>query len=657
MGLFPTLHEARGSLATPERWLVNWASGGSESNSGVQVSEANALTFSAVYCAVAQISGTLMQMPFYLYQEMPDGGKRKALEHNMYWVAFKKFNERVTAARAKQTLQSHLLLWGNAYIQKIYDRLGRIKSLHILRPDKMTVKTENGKIVYEYQLNNSTPKTLRAKEVIHIAGLGFDGIKGYSVVSLARESIGLGIAYEEFAARFFGNGAHPGLIANIPGRMDQVAKDQLKLELNQTLTGLDKSHQIAVISGGEVKFDKITMPLTDAEFLASRKFEVTEIARWFNIPPHKLKDMEKTNFTNIEHSNTDYDIDTMGPWEVLWEQQFDIDTLPKEEQKTYFYKFDNQELLRGDTEARYSSYQIGRQNGFLSANDVRARENMNPIEGGDVYLVPLNMVPADQVGTMDNGGSRSFESNKRSLPIENRSVKHRNRISKAYKRLINDAASRVVRGEVNNIKKEINKRIKNNELNEFNVWLDEFQKEDSVYVEKNMSPVFQSFADEIFAATHDEVGGEGERTVEFDKYVDDYSAGYTSRHVNSTVGQIRSLVDKTPEEELPEVLEQRLDEWEEKRPDKIALNESVRGDNAFASYVILSAGFDLVWRTQGESCPFCESLNGKKVGRGGVFATTGDILNPDDADGTMEIKSPTMHPPLHQGCDCTITAG
>jgi HK97 family phage portal protein len=255
------------------------------------------------------------------------------------------------------------------------------------------VTREEGKVVYRYTLaREGINLTLAPWQVLHIPGLGFDGLLGYSPIAMAREAVGLAMATEEFGARFYNQNAQPGIVLKHPNRLSNEARDNLRKSWEDSHRGLDKAHKAAILEEG-MSLEKIGIPPDDAQFLETRKFQRSEIASFFHIPPHMIGDLDKATFSNIEQQSLEFVVYTMRPWLVRWEQAINQKLILQE---NYFSEFLVDGLLRGDIAARYSAYAVGRQWGWLSANDVRELENMNPIDGGDTYLTPLNMLPAEE---------------------------------------------------------------------------------------------------------------------------------------------------------------------------------------------------------------------------------------------------------------------
>jgi HK97 family phage portal protein len=256
-------------------------------------------------------------------------------------------------------------------------------------------------MVYKIQMPDGQQVYLSRENVLHVPGLGFDGFLGYSVVAMARKSIGLGMALETFGSLYFGQGTHPGMIVTHPGKLGTDAHKSLKNSLTEVYSGLGNSHRLMLLEDG-MKPEKIGIPPNDSQFLESRQFQIQDIARWFGVPPHKLKDLTKSSFSNIEQEQISFVTDSILPWLVTLEQAYNMQLLSKSDKELsgrgkLYFKHSVAALMRGDAASRGKFYQTLWQIGAMSANDVRQLEEMNPIEGGDQYFVPLNMVPLDMV--------------------------------------------------------------------------------------------------------------------------------------------------------------------------------------------------------------------------------------------------------------------
>lgn len=387
--------------------------------SGKTVNERTALQTTAVYACVRILSETIASLPLHVYR-YTEGGKAKDTEHVLYTLLHDEPNPDMTSFVFRETLMSHLLIWGNAYSQIIRDRSGQVIGLYPLLPDQMSVhRSEKGKLFYVYnRYEEDNPNfqekgsiVLSQEEVLHIPGLGFDGLIGYSPIALAKNAVGMTLACEEYGASFFGNGANPGGVLEHPGILKDPGK--VRDSWNAVYQGTRNAHKVAVLEEG-MSYKQIGIPPEEAQFLETRKFQINEIARLFRIPPHMVGDLEKSSFSNIEQQSLEFVKYTLDPWVVRFEQALKKSLLLPEEKKTHFIKFNVDGLLRGDYQSRMNGYAIGRQNGWLSTNDIRELEGLNPIppeEGGDLYLINGNMTKLKDAGGFmkDNHEGESHE--------------------------------------------------------------------------------------------------------------------------------------------------------------------------------------------------------------------------------------------------------
>lgn len=374
--------------------------------SGKTVNERTALQTTAVYACVRILSETIASLPLHVYR-YTEGEKAKDTEHVLYTLLHDEPNPDMTSFVFRETLMSHLLIWGNAYSQILRNRSGQVIGLYPLLPDQMSVhRSEKGKLYYVYnRYEEDNPNfqekgsiVLSQEEVLHIPGLGFDGLIGYSPIALAKNAVGMTLACEEYGASFFGNGANPGGVLEHPGILKDPAK--VRDSWNAVYQGTRNAHKVAVLEEG-MSYKQIGIPPEEAQFLETRKFQVNEIARLFRIPPHMVGDLEKSSFSNIEQQSLEFVKYTLDPWVVRFEQALKKSLLLPEEKKTHFIKFNVDGLLRGDYQSRMNGYAIGRQNGWLSTNDIRELEELNPIspeEGGDLYLINGNMTKLKDAG-------------------------------------------------------------------------------------------------------------------------------------------------------------------------------------------------------------------------------------------------------------------
>lgn len=411
MGLINKLFKSRDHPKIDNRTVGSFCSfymGGS--SAGKNVNERSAMQMTAVYSCVRILAEAVAGLPLHLYRYKEDGGKERAIDNNLYHLLHDEPNKEMSSFIFRETLMTHLLLWGNAYAQIIRNGKGEVVALYPLMPNKMQVdRDENGELYYIYTRSSDEAKTMEGvtvyltpRDVLHIPGLGFDGLVGYSPIAMAKNAIGLAIATEEYGAKFFANGAAPSGVLEHPGTIKDPSR--LRENWNSTFGGSANSGKVAVLEEG-MKYTPISISPEQAQFLETRKFQIDEIARIFRVPPHMVGDLEKSSFSNIEQQSLEFVKYTLDPWVIRWEQSLSRALLNEDEKRKYFFKFNLEGLLRGDYESRMSGYAIARQNGWMSANDIRELENLDKIpaeDGGDLYLINGNMLPLNKAGAYAN---------------------------------------------------------------------------------------------------------------------------------------------------------------------------------------------------------------------------------------------------------------
>ncbi len=357
------------------------------------------MTTSAVYACVRVLAETIASLPLHTYRRT-ERGKEKAMDHSLYYLLHDEPNPEMTSFVFRETLMGHLLLWGNAYAQIIRDGRGKVIALYPLLPDRMEVgRNEKGELYYRY-LKDSREYLLRREEVLHIPGLGFDGLAGYSPIAMAKNAIGMALATEEYGSRLFANDARPSVVLEHPGLLKDPGK--IRDSWNQIYRGSENAHKVAVLEEG-MSVKTLSMPPEQAQFLETRKFQIEEICRIFRIPPHLIASLDRATFSNIESQSISFVVHTIRPWLVRIEQAMNKALFSQSEKQKHFVSFVVEGLLRGDFASRMQGYSIGIQNGFLSPNDARSLENLNPIEHGDIYAMNGNMLKLEDVGAYAKG--------------------------------------------------------------------------------------------------------------------------------------------------------------------------------------------------------------------------------------------------------------
>ena len=636
--------------------------------SGISVDEKTALKYLTVFACQTLIAGDVARLPLNLYRKRQDGGKDLITDHRLYDLLHNAPNLEMTSFNWREAAQAHLLGWGNHY--SFIEREGVSGAIRALWPipnpgDVTVSRSTGGQIVYEYTVDGEK-KTRTRREIFHIPGFGWNGLVGLSMIGLAREAIGMGLCIERFGQQFFGNGTHPSIAVTIPPEVDLgESAAEYKKALQESIGGLKNAHGIAVFSNGET-FEQFTMPMDDAQFLESRDHQKIEICGMYHVPPHKIAiHGQNSNYNNLEQENASYVDSCLMHWLVRWESQISLQLLTKQERQAgLFVEFLVQGLLRGDSQARSEYYNKIFQVGGITPNEIRAKENMNPVEGGDQSFVMLNMVPLDQADMMDamepgnepesdpdeetKDGLRSFFA-RSDREREERSIRMRDRISRRYAPLIRDAAQAIVSRETKAIKQRVGNR-QQRDTESMTSFLNEFYEKFPEYINRKMGPVLRSYLQAVADESFSEIGGKEEN---LDNEIKEYIQGYADRHTRGSLGQMLALLETNDLDDL----DIRADEWQETRAEKITTDETVRASSAAFSWVIFGAGMRLVWRARGsKTCPYCMELDGKRISSGEAFIQGGDELNPAGGTGPMRFFGLKKHPPLHQKCDCYASA-
>jgi HK97 family phage portal protein len=594
---------------------------------GVDLTHNAALSVTAYYSAVTLIAQTIGQLPLILYERMEPRGKSRAHKHQLYSILHDEPNEYMSARTFREVLQGHLLTWGNAFAEIEWDLSGAVpvvQSLFPLRPDSMQLEWQDKQLVYSYMVPTGETVKLKPIQVLHIPGFGFDGLIGYDPLTMFRESLGLTKACEEFGARFFGAGSTMSGVLSRPvaaPKLSDNARKMLRESFDAIHSGLSNAHKTAILEEGTT-YQSIGVPPENGQFLECRKFQIDEVARIFHVPPHMIGDLEHGTFSNIEHQAIEFVKYCLGPWLKAWESEIHRKLLAPTEKDRYFAEFLEDALLRGDTQARFQAYATGRQWGWYSANDVRELENMNPVQGGDEYMVPLNMMPASM--QLEAPQEKALQLKAGTDVSKRRAAVLRATIAERHTRPFADAARKLVAYESRAFRKGI-VHLDTKDALTFEAWVTEFYGPDfKAYIVKRMSPAMKALADAIFPIASDEAGGDGKEQDEakLKAYVEDFADRYMAVHK----GQALAI-------ETAEAAQVMLDEWAEVAADKIAQAETVGLSNAVAKLAFAAAGVRaLRWVTIGsDNCPACTDLDGQTV--------------------------TTLAPPLHDGCLCQLSPG
>jgi len=384
-----------GSKQLRDPLIASWW-GLEDDDTGLSITAESSMQVAAVSAAVRLLAEVIASMPLMLY-ERTTVGKELADGHPLWDIIHRKPNNSQTPYEFKEMMMGHILLRGNAYGEIISSGGASVSQVIPRHPDRIRpFWTKDGQRAYEYYQPDGGTRIILASEMLHVMFFSMDGLMGLDPIAYHRRTIGLTMGAEKYGGRFYKNDARPAVMLMHPGQLTDDGRQNLKESWNKQFQGVGNAHRTAVLEEG-MKVEQMSVTPENAQFLETRKFQVSDIARIFRVPPHMIGDLERATFSNIEQQSLEFVIYNLTPWLVKWEQAITRDLLSETDSLRFFAEFKVDALLRGDIRSRYAAYAVARQWGWLSVNEIRKFENLNPIENGDIYLQPMNMVPAEQM--------------------------------------------------------------------------------------------------------------------------------------------------------------------------------------------------------------------------------------------------------------------
>lgn len=370
----------------------DWSPG--RTDAGMYVDEDRALRYAAVWRCVDVRAKAIAILPWCVYEKTARG--RREVTSDIYWLLHNQPNPEMSPYVFKHLLSSHLDLWGNAYAEIERDQGGRPRWLWPITPDRVTpYRDDGGRLLYEVTQNTAASSDIDPANILHVRGLGFDGLLGYSVIRMASQSIGAGMAQDRFGAKFFSNGANMGGVITAPTKLSDPSRKNLQESIEKATSGENALRWMVLEEG--LKAERLSIPPEDAQFLESRKFSVLDVCRWFGVPPHKVMALDRSTWANIEHQELEFVVDAIQPSVTQFEQEADLKLFGRVNRGVLYTKFNMAALLRGDMKSRYEAYEIAHRNGWLSANEIRALEEQNPIPNGNMYVMQAQMATREQI--------------------------------------------------------------------------------------------------------------------------------------------------------------------------------------------------------------------------------------------------------------------
>lgn len=662
--------------------MLAWLRAGS-----ARVTPDNATQIAVVLSCVRVLAESVAMLPLEV-RAREATGTRPATELPLYRLLHDLPNPEMGSMDLRMTLMGHLAAWGNAYAQKVPDRAGRWVELWPLAPNRMKepVRGADGALYYEYQEPSGQTRTFAGAEILHIRGLSSDGLMGLSPIAQARRSFERKRQMEQFEEAFWANGAQPGAVLKHPGKLSDKAFERLRESWEQRHMGPGNANRMAILEEG-LDIASVGVPQSDAQFLESQKLTRAEIAGLFRVPSHMVNDLDRATFSNIEQMSLDFVLYTLMPWLVVWEQAINRGLLTEQQQGRYYAKHKVQALLRGDNASRAAFYSTGLQNGWMSINDVRELEDLNPIPNGNTYMVPLNMIPLDQAVKGPAATSAAAQASVRAYvdadhgegctcgqcrdgavsretraagedPQEDLRVS-RVEMARAMQPVLEDVATRITRREVRDVRRLAEKHLRTRSDAEFLAAVQELYQEFNGVVVEAFRAAILAYARQAMLAASAELGKKSPGlTDDMRQFVTEYLANLGAGWASSSRTQLQIVVDQAIADGVdPAVaVDERLNRWEETKASKAGDRQAFEALNALIIAAYTHHKITRIrWLASGASCPFCQQLSGKVVGIEQHFVSEGDTLSAGDAV-PMVMSHNVRHGPLHSGCDCVTVA-
>lgn len=602
-----------------------------QSQSGLPVSGESAMRFATVHACVRVLAEDVAALPLHVYRRTERGGKERAREHPLYELLHDQPNQDMTASSLREAMMVSLLLEGNAYAFIEYARNGRVRALWPLDSgETQPYRNSSGELRFR-----SGTTELAADEVLHIPGLSFDGLLGISPIAYAREAVGLGLAAETFGSRFFKEGTHAGGVITLNGGLSEEAFARTKLQFQEQYAGMQKAHKVLVLEGGTT-FTPVGIPPEDAQFLETRKYQRSEIAAIYRMPPHLIGDLERATFSNIEHQDLAYLQRTLLPWLVRWEQALRRKLLSEPERQKFVIEHDTGGFMRGDTKSRMEAYSVAINSGIMTRNEARQRENLNPVDGGDVLLQPLNMAPAElyfgakppQRSFKPGAERRSAEEDKAALEFTGVTGAQYDALLKAIRGWLKADAANVLRL----IDKHMGQRSAEAAVTLLGA-LKDYYGDLARHMPEDMQ---KAIADISWAAYKQASEGLGENAPPqdwFAKRLEWFYGDEMERLKQVNLSEIEGMLKNAIGEDkyLYGLLNRSVSAWPEERAEGIAKTEAAFTRNKMLIRTYRKSGFQAIWQASPSCCELCQRLDGVQV--------------------------TTLSPPLHKGCVCTVIRG
>lgn len=641
---------------------------------GVDVSTDNAMRCLTIYSCIRILCESISSLPLILYRRK-DRGKERATDHHLYHLLHSSPWPNVTAASWLDVMVLHAALTGNHYSEALRNNRGQIVGLLPWNPNTTSTHfTKDGKLFYELKQQDGSPRRVLAENMVHVAPFTFDGLNGLSPISYAREGIGLALAGERFGGKFFSQGAHPGLVVTNPvnAQYSDEDWDRLRQGINENYAGLGNAYKALVLTGG-MEAKQVGIPPQDAQYIESRRYQKAELASIYRIPLHMIQEVSGSTSwgSGIQEMNIGFIVHTLRPWLVKIEQVLTMKLLSPAEQEDYFVEFLVDGLLRGDAKSRAEYYDSMIRNKVMTPNEVREKENMNPVAWGDEPVQMENIHgKAEEPPKTEQKSEAHCDCGHDHGPVEARNVvplaeiraaKIRQNTQRSFEKVIADGIDRVLKRErrdvVDGVKKELNKKG----VSDVIAFLDDYYSRHMEFLLTVIRPALEGLAEAIGPQALAEIGAEFENNERMRTWVDGYVTRFAEGYSASNLTQLTQLVNEGGD--IVQAIEGRFDEWmlpasegALTRAQKLGAAETKKLGQKFSRHVWMENGVtQLRWvNTGSETCPYCRSLNNKIVGIQESFIGEGEDFQPEGATEPLKPSRNVYTPPCHGGCDCVI---